>query len=464
MPPEQARGEKGLTTAADVYSLGAILYELLTGHPPFRDRDLYVLLQKVQDEEPAPPRQLNPQADPDLATVALKCLEKAPERRYHSAEELARDLERWRDGSPITARPTTLPERMAKWARRKPAWAALAAVSVLAAAMLFALPLLFARQQLLAEQQEAAEAALQHERQVGQERERALAAEKLARAQEEKAARAVAQALEREKQARAQEAQSRTEAEAARRQAEAARQVAVNAVRDNAQRILVMAGGNQKQRQAVVDRVLKEIEVLEKAGDTLGTAQLRAMLLDLQNKPKEALKALEAALPASLADATHQHLPILLERTYLALNRTDWEDKSVDFYLAPALQALKVTQEPGTPAEEKADAEGAAGWAYCYVADQERELNPTQARKWREQAITHLREALKLRPQPDQRFGWIWRYFLALQVQELSEDKATRSKVENLRPAARQALDEALPYAPKEEQQAIRELRERLAR
>ena len=135
MAPEQAEGTReAITTAVDTHALGVILYELLTGRPPFRAGTMLETLCLVREQEPARPRSLNPRVDRDLETIVMKCLEKAPSRRYASAEDLAEDLERWLVHLPIRARPATVPGRLAKWIRRRPWVAALLVVGVVAVA------------------------------------------------------------------------------------------------------------------------------------------------------------------------------------------------------------------------------------------------------------------------------------------------------------------------------------------
>ncbi len=131
MAPEQARGEgHEVDGRADVYSLGVVLYELLTGELPFRGTQRMLLLQVLTDE-PRSPRRLNDKIPRDLETICLKAMAKEPGRRYPTARELADDLRRWLKGEAIRARPVGRWERARRWARRRPAVAALLAAFVL---------------------------------------------------------------------------------------------------------------------------------------------------------------------------------------------------------------------------------------------------------------------------------------------------------------------------------------------
>src|SRR5213595_1066588 len=128
MAPEQAVGNNAaVSSATDVYGLGAVFYQLLTGQPPFAGGTTYETIKLLLDTEPRQPRLLNPKIDHDLSTICLKCLEKDPKRRYSSALALAEDLERWLKHEPIQARRTGIFTRGRKWVRRNPTSALLAA-------------------------------------------------------------------------------------------------------------------------------------------------------------------------------------------------------------------------------------------------------------------------------------------------------------------------------------------------
>jgi serine/threonine-protein kinase len=136
MAPEQAAGNvEAFCPSVDIYSLGALLYEMLTGRPPFRAESTSETQRQVIQEEPAPPSRLNAKVPRDLETICLKCLQKVPQRRYAAAAELSADLQRFLRGQPITARPVGRLERSIRWVRRNPTASAL----IVTALALFAL-------------------------------------------------------------------------------------------------------------------------------------------------------------------------------------------------------------------------------------------------------------------------------------------------------------------------------------
>jgi serine/threonine-protein kinase len=139
MAPEQARRQDRIGPTTDVYALGAILYELLTGRPPFRAPPPVETLLQMLENEPVPPHRLQPQVPTDLETICLKCLAKEQTQRYSTAKALAEDLHRYLQGEPIQARPTPGWERAWKWAQRRPAVAALLGVSFAALVALLGL-------------------------------------------------------------------------------------------------------------------------------------------------------------------------------------------------------------------------------------------------------------------------------------------------------------------------------------
>ncbi|MCI0684745.1 MAG: protein kinase [Gemmataceae bacterium] len=130
MAPEQAAGQRTIGPSCDIWSLGAILYEMLTGRPPFRGETAMATLQQVANQDPIPPRMFDPALNPDLETICLKCLEKEPGRRYATAEALADDLRRYLDEEAIAARRHGVVDQALKWSRRKPGQAAAVAIGL----------------------------------------------------------------------------------------------------------------------------------------------------------------------------------------------------------------------------------------------------------------------------------------------------------------------------------------------
>ncbi len=177
MAPEQAQGRKDLSVSIDVYGLGAILFELVTGQPPFLRDTPMETIRAVLEEEPPAPRSLNGKLHRDLETICLKCLAKDPGRRYASAKDLADDLDSYLNHEPIQARPAGRVERLRKWIKRRPALATLVGAAAVGLAALLIVGSLYTvrLQAALAE--------------ADQQRQRAESNEKAARRNAEEAAR-----------------------------------------------------------------------------------------------------------------------------------------------------------------------------------------------------------------------------------------------------------------------------------
>jgi serine/threonine protein kinase/tetratricopeptide (TPR) repeat protein len=260
MAPEQAAGTcDDVSPAQDIYSLGAILYELLTGRPPFRGATLFDTLEQVRTTEAVPPRQLQPRVPRDLETICLKCLEKSPERRYATAAALAEDLRRVQAGHTITARPAGSFERSWKWVRRYPAIASLVSLTILLTSVGVAGIMRENRRATLSERAARNDSHRAEQLRIIADRERDDAQRQRRRAEDaQKAAKDAADVARRE---RLNAEHQRVLAEEARKAAEQQRQLALTEQ--------ARAQQAQEQAEASLDETMKAINSLAVLGASL---------------------------------------------------------------------------------------------------------------------------------------------------------------------------------------------------